>query len=238
MILECPSCRRRYKAPIGLFAQGGRRVRCAYCKYEWHEKLPTSVEVNFPAVNIPSFLEEPHKSADPSLPHKPLWIRKRNLLMKNGNKFPAFPGMERFSPQALKAAGLGLLAMMTSLFLVIWIFGGEASAPPPEHEEWKGLFFDEVKSELRYDGGTMKLFVDGLVGNSAEETKELPDIRARALGVDRREVQKWLVERPARTIKSGERIPFHTEVATPMERTIDDVHLEFTPRKEKGNAHD
>jgi len=160
------------------------------------------------------------------------------LKKRKGTTLPALLEMKKIPRKALMSAGLGLFAMLASLFLVIGLFGGEPSPPPRKPMEWDGLFFDEVKSELRYDGGTMKLFVDGVIGNATETTKELPDIRARALGVDRREVQRWLVESPPRTIKPGEQIPFHTEVATPMERTIDDVHLEFTVRKETGNAHD
>jgi len=47
---------------IGLFAQGGRRVRCARCKHEWHASLPTNIDVVMPVediVPIPSALQRP-----------------------------------------------------------------------------------------------------------------------------------------------------------------------------------
>ena len=48
MILECPSCHARYLVQIGLFAQGGRQVRCARCKHGWHAALPTTIDVFAP----------------------------------------------------------------------------------------------------------------------------------------------------------------------------------------------
>jgi hypothetical protein len=103
-------------------------------------------------------------------------------------------------------------------------------------QKWEGLVFDNVKSELKYDSGTMKLFVDGVISNTTEKTKDIPDIKARALGADGSTIQSWWVDAPAPTIDASGSIPFHTEVATPMERTIEDVYLEFISRGEKGNA--
>ena len=102
--------------------------------------------------------------------------------------------------------------------------------------EWEGLIFDEVKSELRYDSGTMRLFVEGAIRNASDERKNIPDIRARALAADQSVIQSWLIDAPAATIEPWGMVPFHTDVATPMERTIEDVYLEFTPRKEKKDA--
>jgi hypothetical protein len=90
---------------------------------------------------------------------------------------------------------------------------------------------------LRYDSGTMRLYVDGAIRNASEEKKIVPDIKAQALGADKSIIQSWLIDAPAATIEPWSMVPFHTDVATPMERTIEDVYLEFTSRKEKGNAN-
>ena len=100
-----------------------------------------------------------------------------------------------------------------------------------------GLMFDHVKSELKYDGGTMKLYVEGVVHNTTSETQFIPDIKARALGPDRRIIQSWWVEAPAATVAAGGDVPFHTEIASPMRRTIEDVYLEFYSRDEIGNVN-
>ncbi len=98
---------------------------------------------------------------------------------------------------------------------------------------WEGLMFTQVKSELKYDSGTMKLYVDGVIHNSTPEVQLIPDIKARARGPDRRIIQSWWVQSPAATIDAEGDVPFHTEVASPMEHTIEDVYLEFYSRDEK-----
>jgi hypothetical protein len=93
--------------------------------------------------------------------------------------------------------------------------------------DWEGLIFEEVKSELKYDSGTMRLYVDGTIHNTTPDIKIIPDIRARALGADKSVIQSWWVDAPAPTLDPDGRISFHTEVASPMERTIEDVSLDF-----------
>jgi hypothetical protein len=100
---------------------------------------------------------------------------------------------------------------------------------------WDGLIFDQVKSELRYDSGTMKLYVDGVIHNTTTEVQFIPAIRARALGPDRRIVQSWSIDPPQETIPAGADVPFHTEIAAPMEHTIENVYLEFYAREVKRN---
>jgi len=100
----------------------------------------------------------------------------------------------------------------------------------------EGLVFDQVKSELKYDGGTMWLFIDGVIHNATPELQLIPDIKARALGPDRHIIQSWWVEPPAATIAPGGEVPFHTQIAAPMQRTIESVYLEFYARDEKSDV--
>lgn len=98
----------------------------------------------------------------------------------------------------------------------------------------KGLVFDQVKSELKYDGGIMRLYVDGNVHNATDEIQFVPDIVARALGPDRRIHQSWWVPSPTPTIAAEGNVPFHTEINVPMNHTIEDVYLEFYSKDEEG----
>ncbi|MDD4616229.1 MAG: zinc-ribbon domain-containing protein [Alphaproteobacteria bacterium] len=242
MILECPTCRTRYLVQIGLFAQGGRKVRCARCKNEWHASLPTSVDVIAPPpeIQIPEAplspadqlrrLERESKAARPSeavvrnLPDIPGFMAQPSVNL------PAVIKKERFADKAVffVAAGV-LLAALWMGSAVGRVFVGAAHTS--EEAPWKGLVFRDVKSELKYDSGTMKLFVDGAIYNETEKKKAIPDIRAKALGPDRRTVQSWQVDSPAPELEPGKSVPFHTEVSTPMERTIEDVSLDFVARK-------
>ncbi|MGB9152593.1 MAG: hypothetical protein WCD70_05850 [Alphaproteobacteria bacterium] len=100
-----------------------------------------------------------------------------------------------------------------------------------------GLAFGQVKSELRYDGGTMRLYVDGIIHNSTDEAQLVPDIKAHAIGPDQLTIQSWWIPAPAATVDAGSDIPFHTEVSTPMKHTIENVTLEFDSQGDKDNVN-
>jgi predicted Zn finger-like uncharacterized protein len=240
MILECPSCGTRYLVQIGLFAQGGRKVRCAKCKNEWHVKLPSSVDV---VVSSPDYtpvsdtVPEPPSSTYSSRP-PPLNVPTPNLpaVIEKGmspKETWILLGFVFFAALLTIGSIWGRQSIVKTLPELRGSYSAVGLSVLPE---WEGLIFDEVKSELKYDSGTMRLFVDGVVRNASEEIKKVPDIKAQALGADKSVIQSWLIDAPAATIDSWGMVPFHSDVATPMERTIEDVYLEFTPRKENGNA--
>jgi predicted Zn finger-like uncharacterized protein len=238
MILECPSCSTRYMVHIGLFAQGGRKVRCARCKHEWHVALPSTVDVFAPPPDIvvPPPGPEVHSpfpipptcdaSSSAPLPDIP------DFMSKSAN-LPAVIKRERIPKRLLFFAGGGIAAA----FLLVGLSVAWNSLNKPRPPEWEGLAFDDVKSELKYDSGTMRLFVDGQIQNMTEERINIPGIRAKALGPDKRIIQNWVVEAPAATLEAGAKISFHTEVASPMEHTIQEVNLEFVPQREKADAN-
>jgi hypothetical protein len=106
----------------------------------------------------------------------------------------------------------------------------------PINHTGAGLVFNQVKSEIKYDSGMMRLVVDGIVHNTTDDMQIIPDIKARALGPDSHIIQSWWVPAPAATVAAGGDVPFHTEVNASTQKTIDDVYLEFYPQDEKGNA--
>ncbi|MFA4995287.1 MAG: zinc-ribbon domain-containing protein [Bdellovibrionales bacterium] len=250
MILECPLCSTRYLVHIGLFAQGGRRVRCANCKHEWQFKLPTSVDV---VLSSPEFPEVSSTLTPPSTPSSPpLSSRPPPLSRPPDAPYKPTPNLPAVIKKKLSPEWLlffSVLTFLAAVFILASVLGRSfiVKAVPSLRgsynavglkvlPEWDGLIFDEVKSELKYDSGTMKLYVDGSVRNATDKKKRVPDIKARALGADKKVIQSWWIDAPAATIDAWGRVPFHTEVATPMERTIEDVYLEFTSRKDDGNA--
>jgi predicted Zn finger-like uncharacterized protein len=245
MIIECPSCSTRYLVQIGLFAEGGRQVRCALCKHEWHVKLPTAVDVVAPP---PGFAPIP----EPSPPSSPLSSRppapnKPETPAKPTANLPAVIEKSFFPNNLLFFLVATVLFAILASVLIVERYSVAKAFPELTgfyhvlglnvSPGWEGLVFEGVKSELRYDGGTMKLFVDGTICNTTIEAKAIPDIDARALGPDKSAILSWRVDAPVPSIEPGGKIPFHTEIATPMERTIEDVYLEFISRKEEGNAN-
>jgi predicted Zn finger-like uncharacterized protein len=251
MILECPACHARYMVPIGLFAQGGREVRCARCKNQWRASLPTHIDV---FTSLPPPQPEPVESTvssratSPSAPlsdvsqpvsasHLPAVIREWRPAW-----FRHFAGIGKTVPYI--AAGLGLAV------LLIWpiLDRQQIVKVLPELRDYydalgldidhsnRGLTFGQVKSELRYEGGAMHLNVDGVIHNATSDAQLIPDIKANALGADKKIIQSWWVQPPAATVAAGSDLPFHTEVTAPMKSTIEDVSLEFQAQDEKGDV--
>lgn len=239
MILECPSCNARYLVQIGLFAQGGRKVRCVRCKHEWFVKLPTSIDVVMP-------FEAPEERA-PSAP-----LGEQSSPSESVSPPPLPPEATPNLPAVFdkwrlpkKIARLVLYIALAALLIVPFALREEMVKAYPALRMiydslgfkivpvWEGLVFSDVKSELRYDSGTMKLFVDGKITNSTSDVRIVPNIKARARGADGAVIQSWSLEPPAATIGPDASVPFHTEVATPMEHTIEDVNLEFYHRDDK-----
>jgi predicted Zn finger-like uncharacterized protein len=251
MILECPSCHARYMVQIGLFAQGGRQVRCARCRNEWHATLPNHIEVYLAPI-VPEG-EAPSTPAADIAPSPPLAHEAGDgaATTSSANLPAVIKTWGRFRHSVLfKRLRLASFWGLGFVVLILWpvmdrqkivkVFPDlkgtyEMIGLHIDHNV-NGLMFDQVKSELRYDGGTMRLYVDGIIHNTTPETQFIPDIKARALGPDQRIIQSWWVEAPAATVAAGSDVPFHTEVNAPMKRTIEDVYLEFYAQDEKGDV--
>lgn len=240
MILECPSCNARYLVQIGLFAQGGRQVRCARCKHEWFVKLPTSIDVVMP----PDPPKEPPRpfatdwpSASPAEDVSPPPLPPMEAT-------PNLPAVFDKWRMPKKIARIVIYVALAGMVLLPFVMRHQMVKAYPAMRMiydslgfkivplWDGLVFSDVKSELRYDSGTMRLFVAGKITNSTSDVRILPSIKARARGADGTVIQSWSLEPPAATIGPDASVPFHTEVATPMEHTIEDVNLEFYHRDE------
>ncbi|MDD3029091.1 MAG: zinc-ribbon domain-containing protein [Alphaproteobacteria bacterium] len=265
MILECPSCGTRYLVQIGLFAQGGRRVRCARCKHVWPVTLSNAIDV----VEVPPdfSLRRPEMERDvsglSSMPPPPPFLRKktdsadsktdsssdspseskdRSPLPSPASPpgavaLPAVVAQKSFVGNAVVLLCGVLVGIVLVLILMLGLhalseasFGSGAFSSVvdlPDKPSRGGLVFGDVKSELRYDSGTMKLFVDGVIKNTGRFSKDIPAVRAQALSVDGAVIKTWWINIKAQKVRAGETVRFHTEIPAPMERTIEDVFLEF-----------
>jgi len=237
--------------PTGLFVTGTRQVRCARCKYECLAKTPNSIDVVAPpSVTAPPLKAQPPQPApekkiapEPAATGAPAEDKPAEKLITN---LPAVIRTFNWKQYLVWAAALFALLC----FILAWpvldrrqivkafpslrgLYEVTGLSVPKTGE---GLVFDKVSSELRYDSGTMKLFVDGVIRNTTQETQFIPDIRASARAADQSAIQSWWVDAPAVTIEAGGEVPFHTEIGATTQKTIEDVYLEFTPRDEKHDA--
>jgi len=244
MILECPSCRARYLVQIGLFAQGGRQVRCVRCKHQWHARLPTNIDVFLPPPTppMPPMPEIPAAVGATPVPETP------NLPAVIDQGYLAF--WRKLNPKIKRALYRAVQIIIVLTLASLWpIIDREkiVKVIPSLRATYQGfgfsfahsgqgLEFDKVKSEIKYDGGTMRLFVDGVIRNTTAEMQFVPNIKARALGPDGDTIQSWWVASPSPTLAAGDEIPFHTEVNTPMSRTIENLYLEFYAQGDKDDV--
>jgi predicted Zn finger-like uncharacterized protein len=239
MILDCPSCRTRYLVQIGLFASGGRHVRCVRCRHEWHATLPTHIDVFVPVQLPPDYHHVPENKSGAGEAPSSQGAASYPLpaVIKNWNS-------RRTAKTVSIAVGVLVVLVVFPILMRQQIVNKfpdlrsfyESISFDIDHSG-KGLVFDQVTSELKYDGGTMRLVVDGVVHNSTDEIQLIPDIKARALGPDRDIIQSWWVPAPAGSVDPGKDVPFHTEVNAPMKRTIENVYLEFYAQDEQhGNT--
>jgi len=244
--------------PIGDLVQGGRDVRCARCQHGWRATASAATDalMSFDGVApIPATFGKAENALGgffkPELRRDdPAPVAERTVT----DMFFKTPAeSEALQPHTVKMprrsekwheilffVSLGVIFITWAMFdrepivkvlpVLRGFYDGIGLHVSPA---WDGLMFDHVKSEFKYDAGTMKLLVDGVIHNSTAEAQLIPDIKARAIGPDGRVIQSWWVPPPAATIGVGGDVPFHTEVAEPMEHTIDNVNLEFFIRDDK-----
>jgi predicted Zn finger-like uncharacterized protein len=268
MILECPSCHARYLVQIGLFAQGGRTVRCARCKNQWHFSLPTSIDVvaprPSPAEIFAAMREEAPQpavspEADPFADIRAAVRAKEPPELAPGANLPVVP-RRRFKITWADIEKLNLKKRFVDAVKVVLVMAFILAWPVMAHDSivravpslrgvyelfgfhikhtGEGLGFRDVRSELRYDSGLTRLYVDGSIINTTNEIQLIPDIMAQALGADHAVIQSWWVEPPKPTIPAGGEIPFHTEINATSQQTIVDLYLEFKERQEETKKHD
>lgn len=273
MILECPSCHARYLVQIGLFAQGGRSVRCARCKNQWHFSLPTNIDVVAPKPTPAEIFASMRKEEPAQPPSSTEKIEAAFADLRAGVRAQA---AEQAATEAAQTANLpavrrrfnfrlpdlgklnlkkhaltAVKIVLVLVFLLAWpVLARDAvvRAVPGLHglyefvglhikQTGEGLGFRDVHSELRYDSGVMRLYVDGKIYNSTDEVQLIPDILAKALGADHSVIQSWWIAPPKPTIPVGGELPFHTEINVTSQQTIVDLYLEFKEHEES-HKHD
>ena len=226
MILECPLCRTRYLVPANSFAAGPRTVRCARCKHSWKAELPNQIDA---VGTVPEAETTPApERAAPLPPGSNLPVVPETPLEKLWNR--------------IRWVVLALFILMTVLWLIFdrqevahrWrfltpvydIFHLSVSYPGEELE------FDEVHSELKFDGGITRLFLDGKVRNKTKNSQKVPNIVAEALGADGQVIQSWQIDAPTATLAAGEEAGFSSSINAPKGNVVN-VNLTFAEMKDE-----
>ncbi len=226
MILACPLCQTRFLIPASLFAAGPRRVRCARCLHSWLAEAPNHIDVVAPP-------------ADPVLPEAPL---PSPLPIPEGSNLPAL--MAPQWPKWMKKS-IVLTFLIVIVGLGLWLVLDRQSIskqwPRLEHiydniglhiyYPGEGLTLMNVRSELKYEDGMMRLVTDGIISNTTDNTQKIPDLMAGAVGPGGEITQSWQIDAPAATVAPHGETPFHSMINAPKE-TVVNVNLNFIEPKD------
>ncbi|MER2519169.1 MAG: MJ0042-type zinc finger domain-containing protein [Bdellovibrionales bacterium] len=248
MIVACPLCQTRFLVAAGLFVGGARHVRCGRCRHVWMAELEQAGQEEG-AGGIKAMSAQRGAVGDTPLGASPLVSQPLPLdvsavLASVAGAMPMNASMLRRTLPLW--ARLTVVAALALLFVVgtLWGIVGrhEIALRWPHmtevydkvgldsHQPGDGIDFREVKSELVYDGGILRLTVEGNLVNATEKEQIVPHILAVAVGSDGSTIQSWRIDAPAATLAPLATASFRSAINAPREG-VAHVNLNFVGRK-------
>lgn len=227
MIIACPFCQTRFLVAASLFAAGSRVIRCAKCKHSW--QADGGAHAGADGVTVAGDGAKAHTMA----------VTKDELAVSTASRSAdAHDYQPLFSPAFLKSAKTAGL-VVCGLFVAWFVLNREnivrkVAFLEPFYDAiglhifhtGEGLNIRNVRSELVYQDGIMKLMVDGKILNITKKTQEIPPLKVSAMGPDGQSMQDWQIDPPTAKVAPGEEVPFHSSINAPR-GTVVDVNLNF-----------
>lgn len=219
MILTCPSCGARFNVSAELLGPGGRNVRCGDCGHSWHQN-PEAPE---PA---PEIRVEPAAARD----------RFEQQRQRARTRRPVITSEPKGSSQTLGWALLGVFVLV--------VLGGAlagrdqvvAVAPATaafyemlgfQGEEGLGLDLRDVTSERRVVDGERTLVIQGVIVNTTDQPREVPQLRASLTDGAGQILTNWTFAADSADLPPGGFTTFETSaVNPPSEGRLNLVFLE------------
>jgi predicted Zn finger-like uncharacterized protein len=238
MILVCPLCQAKYLVTAQYFAAGPRQVKCARCAHSWRAEMPKDDSIIAPPpspIDIPQATPAPIETSQPAAAH--------------GLHLPHIHMPHLHLPHVHMTAQLkiavAILTGVVALTLIMWLlFDRQDIAQKwpilePIYEKvglniyqhGEGLSFEQVRSEMYFEGGIMKLGVEGKIQNGTRKVQLIPAIVATAIGSGGDVMQSWQIDAPASKVFPGERIKFRSAINAPQ-GTVAEVKLHFVEKKD------
>lgn len=215
MIINCPSCKARYKVEPTQFGPKGRRVRCTACGNLWTEKPPQ----DFPQPVEPEMTSIEGTSEPDSA-----------MLGSSAETAAGLPVDEAEAPGTQRGNARGWVALV-AVVVAIFVVGALAResivrAWPPAQRLYMAIGFpaDNSKPSLNIevvshdqtikDGRTI-LVVKGKVTNTSDEVHDVPKLHAWIRAVDARELANWTFSANQTRLLPGETVQFVTRFQNP-----------------------
>ena len=260
MILTCPSCGTQYVVKDGAIPPAGRQVRCASCKYSWHqepdeeptlelqEEAPTDARAqDEPEVSeeLASFDNGSQEQSDPAFSPEPRDtgsvpqdddVENRRWFPDQEDEFGPFGAREEYAEERRRSPLLKLLIivlLVAALAAAFWFL-----APP----EWKARLGVaeasgtplqlKLTKTLRepLESGNDLVTVSGGIINPTAETQNVPRIRAELRKKSGEMVHSWTISPPARRLAPGGTAPFNSAEVN-VPREGDELTISFAGSK-------
>lgn len=252
MILTCPSCRARYVVPDSAIGAGGRKVRCAKCRFSWHQEGPElslapgepSIPLREAVVEPPAEEPAPAPRRGAARPPEPVQEDEPETATEDAEEGPPpdwvgeHEPLAEEEPEQPRRRGAWLwttIAIVTALLIV----GGAAAVyftGWPQISERLGLAAGTAQrlaisgrvSREQLPTNTELLTVTGEIRNLTDEVQRVPQIRADLLDANGRVVYSWAIAPPRTQIQPGETISFNS-ASTDAPSGGQSLSLSFAP---------
>jgi predicted Zn finger-like uncharacterized protein len=241
MILTCPSCRARYEVPDNAVGAGGRKVRCAKCRFSWVQEAPEeSFAPGEPAAPpapeppvdqpVPQPAREPRPEPDEPEPEieepeeaPPEWVGDSEPIAEDE---PRRPRRGRFWPIVAIVAALLIVGAAAALYAFGWAEIGQRLGFASANAE--RLAISGRVSREPGPPNTELLTVTGEIRNLTDEVQRVPQIRAELLDGTGRVVYAWSIAPPRAELQPREAIPFYS-ASTDVPPGGQNLNLSFAP---------